>query len=304
MSVNLSKYIWMDGEFVKWADAKIHILTHALHYGTAVFEGIRAYPSKDNLNIFRLNDHINRMMESAKIYYLDQKYNIDNICNATIELVKLNNLHSKTYIRPIIYVGYKSIGLNFTDFPINISIIAIPYENYFDEPLLRLRTSSWRRFSEQSTPPLAKASGNYLNSVLGKLEAIKDGYDDAIMLDIHGHVSEGTGENIFIVKDNELVTPPYSSSILKGITRDTVIHLARDLGINIRERLITRFELYQADESFLTGTAAEIAPIIEVDRRIIGDGKQGEVTKRISTSYKDVVSDNNPKYTKWLTRIY
>jgi len=304
LSANLSQYIWMDGEFVKWADAKIHILTHALHYGTAVFEGIRAYPSKDNLNIFRLNDHINRMMESAKIYYLDQKYNIDNICNSTIELVKLNNLHSKTYIRPIIYVGYKSIGLNFTDFPINVSIIAIPYENYFDEPLLRLRTSSWRRFSEQSTPPLAKASGNYLNSVLGKLEAIKDGYDDAIMLDIHGHVSEGTGENIFIVKDNELVTPPYSSSILKGITRDTVINLAKDLGINIRERLITRFELYQADESFFTGTAAEIAPIIEVDRRIIGDGKQGELTKRISISYKDVVSDNNQKYRKWLTRIY
>lgn len=304
MHVNLSNYIWMDGEFVKWADAKIHILTHALHYGTAVFEGIRAYPSKDNLNIFRLNDHIDRMIQSAKIYYLDQKYNVEDICNATIELVKLNNLRSKTYIRPIIYVGYKSIGLNFTDFPINISIIAIPYENYFDEPLLRLRTSSWRRFSEQSTPPLAKASGNYLNSILGKLEAIKDCYDDAIMLDINGFVSEGTGENIFIIKDNELITPPCSASILKGITRDTVIHIANDLGLTIKERLITRFELYQADESFFSGTAAEIAPIIEVDRRLIGDGKQGELTKKISISYKNMVSDTNPKYRKWLTRIY
>lgn len=297
-------YVWMDGEFVKWDDAKIPILTHALHYGTAVFEGIRAYPSEDNLNIFRLKDHVRRMMQSAKIYYINHKYTEEDLFNATVELVKRNRIRSRTYIRPIMYVGYKSIGLNFTGFPINTAIMAIPFEDYFENPMLRLRTSSWKRFSEQSTPPLAKASGNYLNSVLGKLEAVKDGYDDAVMLDMDGFISEGTGENIFIVNDGEMITPPYSSSILRGITRDTVMHLADDLGIRVTERRISRFELYNADEAFFSGTAAEITPIIEVDRRKIGNGRPGELTQKIGATYKDLVSGRYPKYSEWLTPVY
>jgi branched-chain amino acid aminotransferase len=304
MNGSSAAYVWMNGEFVSWAEAKIPILTHALHYGTAVFEGIRAYPSEDNLYIFRQRDHYRRMMQSALLYYIDHQYTIDELANITVELVKKNKMRSRTYIRPIIYVGCKSIGLNFTGFPINVSIIAIPFENYFDNPELRLRTSSWRRFSEQSTPPLSKASGNYLNSVLGKLEAVKDGYDDAVMLDMDGFVSEGTGENIFIVNDGKLVTPPFSSSILRGITRDTVICLAEDHGISVKERRISRFELYNADEAFFSGTAAEIAPIIEVDRRKIGDGHPGKITQNISRAYRDLVYGNSPNHREWLTQVY
>jgi branched-chain amino acid aminotransferase len=290
MNSNNPKYVWMNGEFVIWDNAKIHILTHALHYGTAIFEGIRAYPSTNNLNIFRLRDHIDRMFQSSKLYYIEQDYSVNDLISSTVELVRKNNIKTRAYIRPIIYVGYKSIGLNFTDFPIDVAIITIPFGNYFDKSTLRLRTSSWRKFSEQSTPPLAKASGNYLNSILAKLEAVRDGYDDAIMLDTHGLVSEGTGENIFIVKGNKLLTPPYTSSILRGITRDTIIKLAIDLDFTVKEQEITRFELYNSDEAFFSGTAAEITPIVEVDHRIINNGEPGNVTSTIRESYKDLVS--------------
>jgi len=304
MASSRADYVWMDGEFVKWDEAKVHVLTHALHYGTAVFEGIRAYPSEDNVNIFRLQDHIERMMQSARIYFIEHSYSVKGLCEAVVELIRMNGIRSRAYIRPIIYVGCKGIGLNFTGFPVNAAIIAIPYESYFENPALRLQTSSWRKFSEESTPPLAKASGNYLNSVLAKLQAVRDGYDDAVMLDMKGFVCEGTGENIFIVKSGKIFTPPYSSSILRGITRDTVKHIALDMGMNVIEREITRFELYNADEAFFSGTAAEIAPIVEVDRRIIGDGKPGELTKRISAAYIDIVTGSNPKYRHWLTPVY
>ena len=304
MSSTRADYVWMNGDFIKWEDATVPILTHALHYGTAVFEGIRAYPSEDNLNIFRLKDHINRLMCSAKMYFMNPNYTAEDISNKTVELVRKNNIKSRTYIRPIIYVGDKSIGLNFTGFPIKTAILAIPYENYFDTHMLKLRTSSWKRFSEQSTPPMAKASGNYLNSALAKLEAVRDGYDDAIMLDIQGFVSEGTGENIFILKDDELITPPYSTSILQGITRDTVKHLASDLDLQVTERLITRFELYNADEAFFSGTAAEIAPIVAVDQRTVGSGEPGKWTKKISEAYKETVTGRNPKHDMWLTPVY
>ena len=304
MSSNKADYVWMDGDFIKWDDAKVPILTHALHYGTGVFEGIRAYPSKDNLNIFRLKDHIIRMMNSAKIYYMTPKYSVEDIINRIVELVRKNNLRTRTYIRPIIYVGYKDIGLNFTGFPINAAIIAIPFGDYFDTSMLKLRTSSWKRLSEQSIPPMAKACGNYLNSVLAKLEAVRDGYDDAIMLDTQGFISEGTGENIFLTKGDELITPSYSSSILSGITRDTVKYLANDLGLKVIERQITRFELYTADEAFFSGSAAEIAPIVEVDQRLIGFGKPGKWTKKISAAFQEVVTGQNPEYNKWLTPVY
>ncbi len=297
-------YVWMNGEFVRWEDAKVHVLTHALHYGTAVFEGIRAYPSENNLNIFRLHDHCWRMIESARVYYMDHRFNPDDLAKTTVELVRKNNIRTRAYIRPIIYVGYKSIGLNFTGFPIDSAIIAIPYENYFEHPQLRLRTSSWRRFSEESTPPLAKAAGNYLNSILAKLEAVKDGYDDAVMLDMDGYVSEGTGENIFILNGDELVTPPYSSSILGGITRDTVKQLAPEIGLKFTEQRISRFELFNADEAFFTGTAAEIAPIVEVDRRTIGTGKPGKTTLKISAAYQELVTGKSSQHKEWLTPVY
>lgn len=304
MNSNTADYVWMNDEFVNWADAKVPILTHALHYGTAVFEGIRAYPSENNLNIFRLQDHMNRMIDSSKIYYIQPNYSAEVLCRKTVELVKKNKIKSRCYIRPIIYVGSKGIGLNFTGFPINSAIIAVPFEDYYDTNLLKIRTSSWRKFSEQSNPPMAKAAGNYLNSILGKIEAIKDGYDDAIMLNTAGFVCEGTGENLFILKNNELITPSSSSSILNGITRDTVIHIANDLGLNVSERSITRFELYNADEAFFSGTAAEITPIGSVDQRSIGLGEQGKWTKKISSAYKDVVTGRNPKYDSWLTSVY
>ncbi len=304
MSSNRADYVWMNDNFVNWEDAKVPILTHALHYGTAVFEGIRAYPSENNLNIFRLKDHINRMMDSSKVYYIQSNYSAEVLCKKAIELVKKNKIKSRCYIRPIIYVGFKNIGLNFTGFPINSAIIAVPFEDYFDTPLLNLRTSSWQKFSEKSSPPMAKACGNYLNSILGKIEAVKDGYDDAIMLNTEGYLCEGTGENIFIVKEDELITPSYSSSILRGITRDTVIHLANDLGLNVSERSVTRFELYTAEEAFFSGTAAEITPIGSVDKRTIGLGKPGEWTKKISRAYQDVVTGRNTKYDSWLTPVY
>ncbi len=304
MGSTKSDYVWMDDNFVNWEDAKVPILTHALHYGTAVFEGIRGYPSEDNLNIFRLQDHINRMMDSSKIYYIEPNYSAEVLCKKAVELVKKNKIKSRCYIRPIIYVGSNGIGLNFTGFPINSAIIAVPFEDYFDTHLLKLRTSSWRKFSEQSTPPMAKACGNYLNSILGKIEAVKDGYDDALMLNTDGFVCEGTGENLFIIKNDELITPSYSSSILRGITRDTVIHLANDLGLTVSERLVTRFEVYTAEEAFFSGTAAEITPIGSIDNRSIGIGEPGEWTKKISSAYKDVVTGRNSKYSSWLTPVY
>lgn len=304
MKLKEAEFVWMNGKFVKWEEAKVPILTHALHYGTGVFEGIRAYPSDGNLYVFRLRDHMRRLLESAKVYFIETSYTVDELSEAALELLRRNKLRELSYIRPIIFVGYGGIGLNFTGFPVHVAIYALPFGKYFDKPFVKVKVSTWRRISESATPPLAKASGNYLNSVLAKLEALKDGYDDAILLDQQGYLSEGTGENIFIVKDDILMTPPLSSSILKGITRDTVIQMAKDLSIDVKEKPITRTELYLCDEAFFTGTAAEITPIVEVDKRTIGNGKPGRITLLLKDLYTEIVHAKNEKYLHWLTSVY
>ena len=218
----ISKYIWFDGRFVSEDKAKVPVTTHAIHYGTAVFEGIRAYPSKDNLGVFRLKEHISRLSESCKILPLEHKYSESELEQNILELLRKNQLKRSSYIRPLVYVGYGGIGLNFTGFPVNVSIAAFPFGKYFSNPEIKVCISNWRRISDDSMPPQAKASGNYLNSVLAKLDALRAGFDDAILLGKNSMVSEGTGENIFVVKDGEIATPPITSSILVGITRDSV----------------------------------------------------------------------------------
>lgn len=297
-------YVWINGSIKTWGEAKTPILTHALHYGTAVFEGIRAYPSSDNLNIFRLRDHLDRLFYSAKIYYLDINYSVEDLAQGTIELIRRNGFRGRTYIRPIVFVGFRGIGLDYTGFPVDVAIVAVPFDRYFHKSSVKAKVSSWRRLSNEATPPLAKAAGNYLNSALAKQEAIRDGYDEAILLDHRGYVAEGTGENIFIVKDNVAYTPPIHSGILIGITRDTVIKLLTDLNYKVVERDIDRSELYICDEAFFCGTAAEITPIVEIDRRRVGSGEIGSVTRRVREAYLDVVEGRNKKYAHWLTPVY
>ncbi|MFN3621381.1 MAG: branched-chain amino acid transaminase, partial [Nitrososphaerales archaeon] len=271
---------------------------------TAVFEGIRAYPSADNLNIFRLREHLDRLFYSAKIYYLNLNYSVEDLIQGTIEVIKSNGFRGRTYIRPIVFVGFGGIGLDYTGFPIDVAIIAVPFERYFHKSAVRAKVSTWRRISNEANPPLAKASGNYLNSALAKQEAIRDGYDEAILLDQRGYVAEGTGENIFIVKDDVVYTPPINSSILIGITRDTAIKLLTDLNYKVVERDIERSELYICDEAFFCGTAAEITPIVEIDQRRVGNGEIGPITRRIREAYLDVVEGRNKKYAHWLTSVY
>ena len=304
MPIQEVEYIWMNGEFIKWNKAKVPILTHALHYGTAVFEGIRAYPSENNLLIFRLKDHLERLIESAKVLPLEHSQSVTKLENVIIELLKINKLKESSYIRPLIFVGYGGIGLNFTGFPIDTAIIAFPFGKYFENPEIKVCISNWKRISDESMPPQAKASGNYLNSVMAKLDALKAGFDDAIMLDKNSTVSEGTGENIFVVKNGQISTPPTSSSILVGITRDSVIQISKDLGTEVNEREISRIELYQADEVFFTGTAAEVTSIIEIDNRKIGTGRIGELTTKIREKYSGAVYGKEEMYKHWTTEVY
>lgn len=304
MPIEETEYIWLDGKFVKWSEAKVPVLTHGLHYGTGVFEGLRAYPSDGNLLVFRLEDHIKRLMNSAKIYYMEPKYSAKELVNAVLETLRINKIKASAYIRPIIFVGYGGIGLNWTGFPVQYAIAAFPYGKYFDKPELKVCVSSWRRISDQSTPPQAKATGNYINSVLAKLDALRNGYDDAILLDQRGYVSEGTGENIFVIKNGKMYTPSPASSILEGITRDSVLQISKELEIQITERDVARTELYNADEVFFTGTAAEVTAIVEVDRRAIGNGAMGKITKRIRDSYLKAVLGEDSRHKDWVTPVY
>ena len=269
MAIQEPDYVWMDGKYINWKDANVPILTHAMHYGTAVFEGIRAYPSEDNLLVFRLKEHLERLVESCKILPLEHKFSVDDLEKAILGLLKKNQLKESSYIRPIVYVGYGGIGLNFTGFPINVAIAAFPFGKYFTNPEIKVCISNWKRISDESMPPQAKASGNYLNSVMAKLDALRAGFDDAILLDTKSSVSEGTGENIFVIKNGEIVTPPTSASILVGITRGSIMKIAQDMGMEIKERDVSRVELYQADEVFFSGTAAEVTAIVEIDLSLI-----------------------------------
>jgi len=298
-----TSWIWIDGEFKPWDEAKIHVLTHALHYGTGVFEGIRAYMSDGKIYVFRLKEHIERLFKSAKIYFMDIPYTIEEICRIVIELIRVNDVREDCYIRPIVFRGYGYIGLNPLNNPIQVAIAVFPFGKYLSSGGVRCCVSSWRRIPGYSLPPQAKACGNYINSVLAKIEALKSGYDEAILLDDKGYVSEGSGENLFIVKDGKLYTPPIYSDILEGITRASIIEIASDLGYEVYERPIARVELYTCDEAFFTGTAAEITPILEIDGRKIGDGEEGPITKRIRCMFEEAVRGKLPSYMKWLTEV-
>jgi len=301
-----AEIFWMDGKFVRGSDAKVSVLSHTLHYGTGVFEGIRAYHRLDNVYVFRLKEHMERLKDSATIYFMDLKYSVEDLCSATVELIARNEMRCQTYIRPIVFRGFGGIGLDPMKAPTHVAICPFKFESYFENQKsgLDVCVSSWRRISDVSTPPMAKACGHYLNSVVARVEAKLNGYDEAILLDTNGFVSEGTGENIFIVKDGKLATPPLSASILNGVTRDTVIKLASEMRVQLVERNIARAELYTCDEAFFTGTAVEIMPIFSIDRRQIGDGKMGTLTAGIKALFNKVMEGRVEKYTSWLTPVH
>jgi branched-chain amino acid aminotransferase len=295
-----SKLIWMDGELVPWPEAKVHILTHSLHYGLGVFEGIRAYETKTGPAIFRLTPHIERLFDSAKIYMLDIPFGVEELIQATKDTVRENGLNS-CYIRPIVYLGYGEMGLNPLPCPVNVSIAVWEWGAYLgDEGIkngVRMKVSSWQRHDVNSMPPAAKGTGMYINSSMAKVEALKAGYDEAILLSPQGYVSECTGENIFVVKNGAIYTPPVSAGALEGITQDAVRTIARDLGYSYSEANIVRSDLYTADEAFLSGTAAEVVPIRSVDDRELGE--PGPMTRAIQDVFFQAVRGERPEYASW-----
>lgn len=299
-----AKFVWMDGEHIPWEEAKVHVLTHCLHYGTGVFEGIRAYPADGNLYVFRLKEHLERLLQSAKIYHFKCDYTVDYLAKIVVELLRKNELREYTYVRPLLYVGYGEVGLDYSARSTSLAIATVPFKKYFAQDGLKVCVSSWRRIPDFAMPTLAKGVGNYLNSALAKAEAKRNSYDEANLLDHRGFVSEGTGENIFLVRRGILRTPQLSSSILEGITRATIITLADDLDIKVVEDDVTRAELYTCDEAFLTGTAAEVAPILAIDGRTIGNGGVGEITLRLREAFEKVIRNKDDRYRSWLTPVY
>ncbi len=299
------KFVWFDGKIVRDEDAKVPVMTHAIHYGTSVFEGLRGYWNSKNLNIFRLQDHIKRFRNSGKVYSISLRFTDKEIANAIIQICKKNNVKESCYIRPFYFVGKHGINLHVTEkTPTHAAIVMFPFGELFNKNGIKVGISSWRRINDISTPPLAKMGGNYLNSILATQESKRNGYDEAILLDHLGNISEAPGENIFVVRNEKLLIPPLSSSALEGITKDSVIKIAEDLGYQIIEREIPRTEIYFADEVFLTGTAAEITPVISVDNKQVGDGKVGKITGDIRKIYSDITMGKNKKYSKWITSVY
>ncbi|GAB3627466.1 branched-chain amino acid transaminase [Pandoraea terrae] len=298
--------IWMDGKLIDWRAANIHVLTHTLHYGMGVFEGVRAYKTDDGETaIFRLKEHTKRLLNSAKIFQMEVPFDHETLFNAQREVVRENNLES-CYLRPIIWVGSEKLGVSAKGNTIHVAIAAWPWGAYLGEEGItkgiRVKTSSFTRHHVNVSMVRAKASGWYVNSILANQEATTDGYDEALLLDVDGYVSEGSGENFFLVNNGKLYTPDLSSC-LDGITRDTVITLAKDAGIEVIEKRITRDEVYTADEAFFTGTAAEVTPIRELDNRAIGIGRRGPITEKLQTAFFNVVSGKDPKYKHWLTQV-
>jgi branched-chain amino acid aminotransferase len=304
MPFEATEKIWMDGELVPWHEARVHILTHGLHYGSGVFEGIRAYPTDNGPAVFRLTDHLRRMFNSARLFMIEIPYSMEELVEATKETIRVNAVES-CYIRPIVYLGFGEMGLNPMPCQVNVAIAVWPWGSYLgDESLrhgVRMKVSSWRRMDPNVNPSAAKGTGIYVNSQLAKVEALKAGYDEAILLNTQGFVAECTGENLFIVRDGVLVTPPLSSGALEGITRASVMAIARDLGIEVREENMLRSDLYVADEAFLTGTAAEIVPMRSVDDREIGE--PGDITRRIQDIYFAVVHGKEDRYKDWLDYV-
>ncbi len=301
-----AKFIWMDGKLTPWDEANVHILTHTLHYGNGVFEGTRAYMTEDGLAIYRLRDHTKRLLNSAKITRIKPSYTVEELENAQLELLRVNDFKSNVYLRPLIYLGYGIMGLYHVNAPVKTAIAAWEWGSYLgDEGLkngIRVKISSFTRNPVSSTMGKAKAAANYLNSQLAKYEAMDAGYEEALLLDEDGFVAEGSGECFFIVRDGVLISPPNDTS-LESITQNSVIMLAKDAGIPVERRRITRDEVYIADEAFFTGTAAEVTPIKDVDNYMIGDGKRGSITKQLQDAYFDVVYGRNKKYRDLLTFI-
>ncbi len=304
MPIETVEKIWMDGELVAWEDAKIHVLTHTLHYGCGVFEGIRAYETTRGPAVFRLDDHIDRLFNSAAIFMIDVPFDRDQLIAATLETVRVNEVRS-CYIRPLVYLGYGEMGLNPLPCPVNVAIAIWPWGTYLgDEGIqngIRLKISSWRRHDPNTMPPAAKGTGMYINSSMAKVEALKAGYDEAVMLSPQGNVSECTGENIFVVKDGAIITPPTSAGALEGITQDSVRRIAEDLGVDYRVENLLRSDLYTAEEAFLSGTAAEIVPIRSVDDRELGD--PGPITRQVQETYFAAVRGEDDRYKDWLSHV-
>jgi branched-chain amino acid aminotransferase len=301
-----AKYIWMDGELVEWDKAQVHILTHTLHYGNGVFEGTRAYKTAKGMAIFRLNEHTKRLLDSAKISRITPKFSVEELEKAQIELLRANNFQSNVYLRPLVYLGYGTMGLYHVNSPVQVAIAAWEWGSYLgDEGLengIRVKISSFTRNPVSSTMGKAKSASNYMNSQMAKFEAVEAGYEEALLLDDEGFIAEGSGECFFIVRNGVLITPPNDTS-LESITQKTALELAKDLGISIERRRITRDEVYIADEAFFTGTAAEITPIKDVDAYQIGNGKRGAITQKIQEAFFDVVYGRNPKYEHLLTYV-
>jgi len=302
---SISELIWFDGKFVKHNNAKIPVTTHAIHYGTSIFEGIRAYWNGEKLNIFRLDEHITRFRNSGRFYDITLNFSNKEIKDAIINLCKKNKIKTSCYIRPFYFVGQYGINLHVTKkAPTHTVIFCFPFGDLFDKNGITACISKWRKFNDSSTPTQAKMGGNYLNSILATQDAKKRKFDEAILLDRDGNVSEAPGENIFIVKNKTLITPPLSSSALDGITRKSILEYSKSIGIKSKIKKITKEELKKADEVFLTGTAAEITPVIKIESKKIGNGKVGQITEQVMSTYSEIVMNNNKKFSKWLTNVY
>lgn len=306
MAMQKSDTIWMNGKQVKWDEAHVHVLSHVLHYGSSVFEGIRAYKTPKGTAIFRLGEHIERLAYSAKIYRMKLPFTTEQIERACLETVSVNRLE-ECYLRPLVYRGYDHVGVNPIGTPVEVAVAAYPWGKYLgDEALTKgvaVKIGTWARMAPNTLPAMAKAGGNYLNSQLLKLEAVTDGYSEAIALDTHGYVSEGSGENLFLVHKGELFTPPMHNSILAGITRASVLQIANEMGYRVKEMVIPREMLYVVDEAFFTGTAVEITPVTSVDRVPVGTGEVGPVTQALQKAFFGIVKGEVPDRHGWLTPV-
>ncbi|HZC99336.1 MAG TPA: branched-chain amino acid transaminase [Actinomycetes bacterium] len=304
MPIEATRKVWMDGEYVDWDKATVHVLTPSLHYGWGVFEGIRAYDTALGTAVFRLTDHMQRLYRSAKIYHMEPPISLEGAIKVTKDLIAMNEVR-ECYIRPVVYLGYGEIGLNPLNSKISMAIACWPWGAYLGEEAfgtgVRAKISSWRRLDPNVIPPAAKATGQYLNSSLAKAEAIKAGYDEGILLNTNGYVTDGSGENLFVVRDGALITPPLAAGCLGGITRASIIRIAADAGIPVLEADLVRTDLYLADEAFFTGTAAEVVPIREVDDRVLGD--PGPITRRVQEVFVAATRGRDERYRDWLEPV-
>jgi branched-chain amino acid aminotransferase len=306
MPITPVEKIWMDGDLVEWNDAKVHVLSHAFHYGSGIFEGIRCYDTVRGPGIWHLDEHVKRLFRSAKLYHMEIPFSQEAIADAIRDTIRANDLTS-CYIRPLAFRGYGEMGVNPLNAPVNVLVAVWPWGAYLGEEALeqgvRVKVSSWRRNDQNALPAAAKATGQYINGVLAKVESLKAGYDEAIMLNAAGNITDGSGENVFIARGGALFTPPISAGCLDGITRTSVMTFARDLGYEVRETNLTRTDLYNADEAFFTGTAAEVTPIREVDDRQVGEGSRGPITKEIQGVFFSATKGEMDRYASWLTLV-